>query len=133
MDEKHLPMIFQYMGGIIRSLSGHAIMIGGRPDHIHILATLPVSMSMADFIRSIKASSSKWIKTKDAKYRTFSWQEGYAAFSVSASNTEKVIQYIANQKKHHQERTAHEEFYHFMKKHGINVPTTDNKEKQVTR
>ena len=83
MREEDLSQIFQYMGGIIRSSSGYAYMIGGRPDHIHILSSLPVAMSLSDFVRSIKASTSKWIKTLDPGYKDFAWQEGYGAFSVS--------------------------------------------------
>jgi len=55
----------------------------------------------------------------DKKYKDFSWQEGYAAFSVSESNKEKVISYITNQKEHHKIHTSQEEIRMFMMKHGI--------------
>ena len=85
MEERDLPRIFNYMGGIIRALSGNAYKIGGRPDHIHILTSLPPNMSVPDFVRKIKSNSSKWIKSLSVEYAAFSWQGGYAAFSVSES------------------------------------------------
>ena len=121
MKEDDLPQIFRYIGGAIRSLSGCAHMVGGRPDHIHILTTLPISVGVSDFVRSIKANTSKWIKGLQPEYQDFSWQEGYGAFSVSESNKEAVVQYIANQKEHHQHRTARDEFIHFLKKNGLSV------------
>ena len=121
MQENHLERIFQYIGRIIRSLFGCAFIVGGRPDHIHILTTVPASMSMADFVRDIKSNTTKWVKDLDAQYKTFAWQEGYAAFSVSESNKNKVIAYIANQAEHHKVHSAQEEFDIFLRKHGITI------------
>ena len=94
MKEEDLPRIFHYIGGIIRSMSGFAFIVGGRPDHIHILTAVPVSMSLADFVRDVKSCTTKWIKGIDASYDSFSWQEGYGAFSVSISSRNDVINYI---------------------------------------
>ena len=49
----------------------------------------------------------------------FAWQEGYGAFSVSASNRGVVEKYIANQEKHHRRMTFEREFLGLLKKHGI--------------
>jgi REP element-mobilizing transposase RayT len=67
MKEEDLSRIFHYIGGIIRALSAHVYMIGGRPDHIHILASLPVSLSLSDFVRKIKSNSSRWMKSLDSR------------------------------------------------------------------
>lgn len=121
MKEEDLPQIFRYLGGIIRASSGFPYHIGGRPDHIHILTTLPTSMSVPDFVRAIKASSSKWVKHLSPEYKNFSWQEGYGAFSVSESMKHNVIDYISKQKQHHQHFSAHREFIHFLEKNGIST------------
>ena len=60
----------------------------------------------------------KWLKTIDSYYKDFAWQEGYGAFSVSESNKEAVVQYIENQKNHHQVHTSQVEFCNFLKRHG---------------
>ncbi|MBQ2869586.1 MAG: transposase [Akkermansia sp.] len=56
MEENHFPRIFDYIGGTIRSMSGISFIVGGRSDHIHILCSAPVSISLSDFVRGIKAT-----------------------------------------------------------------------------
>lgn len=91
--EEDLERVFSYLGGVIRGIGGSPVQVGGMPDHIHILSSLPKTLSLADFVRTIKADSSKWIKALDDCYQSFAWQEGYGAFSVSASQmkTQSVI------------------------------------------
>ena len=119
MKEEDLSQIYCYIGGIIRSLSGFTYTIGGRPDHIHILASLSASMALSDYVRTIKANSSKWMKSLGTEYANFSWQEGYGAFSVSESMKDAVIDYIKHQKEHHQCRSANDEFAHFLERNGL--------------
>ena len=119
MREEDLSRIFHYIGVIIRALSAHVYMVGGRPDHIHILASLPVSLSLSDYVRKIKSNSSKWMKTLGENYKDFSWQEGYGAFSVSESAKNAVAQYIQSQKEHHQNRSAVDEYHLFLAKNGF--------------
>lgn len=49
----------------------------------------------------------------------FAWQEGYGAFTVSASNREDVAAYIARQEQHHRKRTFREEYVEFLRKSGV--------------
>ena len=119
MKEEDLSQIYCYIGGIIRSLSGFTYTIGGRPDNIHILASLPASMALSDYVRTIKANSSKWMKSLGTEYANFSWHEGYGAFSVSESMKDAVIDYIKHQKEHHQCRSANDEFAHFLERNGL--------------
>ena len=69
--------------------------------------------------RTDKEPSSKWIKTLDARYRGFSWQRGYAAFSVSQSQLKTVVQYAQRQEEHHRNRTFQEEYRELLRLHGI--------------
>jgi REP element-mobilizing transposase RayT len=90
--------LFAYMGGIVRSLGGKALLINGVGDHVHLLLSLPASVAPADAVRVIKARSSSWVRSRD---RSFTWQSGYAVFSVSQSRAEQVRRYIARQREHH--------------------------------
>ena len=119
MREDDLEKVFSYLGGIIRGIGGAPIQIGGMPDHVHILSTLPKTLSLADFVRTIKADSSKWIKTLDDYYQPFAWQEGYGAFSVSPSQMKNTIRYIMRQPEHHKIRTFNEEYRLFLEAYGI--------------
>jgi hypothetical protein len=87
--------------------------IGGMEDHVHILMQLPPTLAEAQAILLIKSYSSKWMG------RDFTWQKGYGAFSVSASNVPAVIRYIENQERHHRKRTFDQEFIAMLKKHGV--------------
>ena len=96
-----------------------ALAIGGTADHLHALLSLPGMMSFAKAVQLIKGGSSKWMHETFSKHKKFAWQEGYGAFSVSASQVPKTIAYIKNQKNHHRKKSFHEEFLDLLKKHGI--------------
>ena len=117
--QKDLGQVFAYIGGIIQNVGGYPITIGGITNHIHILATMPKTMSVSEFVQKIKANSSKWIKTIDEYYEDFAWQEGYGAFCVSPSLLKKTIRYIETQEQHHHEVSVRDEFIQFLKENGI--------------
>ncbi len=117
--KEDLGQVFAYIGGIIQNVGGYPITVGGITNHIHILATMPKTMSVSEFVQKIKANSSKWIKTIDRYYEDFSWQEGYGAFCVSPSLLKKTIRYIETQEQHHHEVSVRDEFIQFLKENGI--------------
>ena len=117
--KEDLGQVFAYIGGIIQNVGGYPITVGGITNHIHILATMPKTMSVAEFVQKIKSNSSKWIKTIDEYYNTFAWQEGYGAFCVSPSLLKKTIRYIETQEQHHHEVSVRDEFIQFLKENGI--------------
>lgn len=119
MRENDLPRIFQYIGGIIREMNAIPMEIGGMKDHVHIFMSLPKTVALTDFVRDIKANSSRWIKQIDHYYAPFAWQDGYGAFSVSPSLSEKTVNYIRNQKEHHRKRSFREEYKLFLDAYGI--------------
>lgn len=113
------PKLWAYMAGIAQNQGFQTPIIGGVEDHVHLLLILPPSLPLAKAVQSVKGSSSKWINDNgDAKAR-FAWQEGYGAFSVSASQTEEVVRYIRNQQAHHAKKTFEDEFLSFLKRYGL--------------
>jgi hypothetical protein len=76
-------------------------------------------MSFAKAVQLIKGGSSKWVHDRFPQYRKFEWQEGYGAFSASASQVKRTIAYIENQKAHHRKRSFQEEFIKLLDKHRI--------------
>jgi len=113
--------LWPYMGGIAREHKMRALAIGGTPDHVHTLLSLPATMDVAKAVQLIKGGSSKWVHDTFAQYPKFAWQDGYGAFSASASQADKTIAYISEQKEHHRKRTFEEEFIEFLDKHGVEI------------
>ena len=111
--------LFPYMRGILENLGTKQVCINGPKDHVPLLFLLPPRLSLADVMEKLKANSSKWIRQSQPGARAFSWQAGYAAFSVSQSNAGGVRQYIARQEEHHHQLTYQEEVLSLLKKHGI--------------
>ena len=106
----------RYFAGIAHNHGMKAVAAGGMPDHVHILLALTSEMPVAKAVNLLKSNSSKWMREKD---RTFTWQEGYAAFSVSVSALEAVADYIGHQREHHKTRDFAQEYLALLKKHGI--------------
>lgn len=115
---EHKNRIFEFIGGSLKTLSCTPIQVGGMSDHIHILAGIPSKYAVAEIIRDIKVASNKWINSL-VNVTGFSWQEGYGSFSVSASQKETVIRYIANQERHHKTRSFKDEFIELLNLHEI--------------
>jgi len=82
------------------SANGIAESVGGVSDHVHLLIGLRATHRLADVLRELKAVSSGWVH-KEIGVRGFAWQEGYGAFTVSASQREAVRHYIEQQVEHH--------------------------------
>jgi len=119
LDSDVRPRIHAYLATISRDLGAERVHIGGVSDHVHIVTTLPRTLSQAKFIEHIKKTSSKWIKALDVRYRGFFWQRGYGAFSVSPSQLDSVLDYINDQQEHHRTRSFQEEYRELLRKLGV--------------
>jgi REP element-mobilizing transposase RayT len=93
--------LYKYIGGIVRGQKCIQLAIGGIEDHLHILVKVKPTIALSNLVRDIKANSTGWINEKHYKLRKFAWQDGFAAFTVSFSQVERVKAYIRNQKRHH--------------------------------
>jgi REP element-mobilizing transposase RayT len=119
ISEELQERLWPYMGGIARENNMKTLAIGGVEDHVHLLISLPPTLSFAKAIQLIKGGSSKWVHDTFPKHKYFKWQEGYGAFSVSASHIENTVAYIKRQKEHHKIKTFQDEYIAFLKKHEI--------------
>jgi len=111
--------VYKYIAGLIRNKEQKPLAVNGMPDHIHVLVGLRPSMRISDLVRDIKNNSSNFINEKGWLKQKFSWQEGYGVFSYSESNYGKVIDYIKNQKRHHEKRTFRQEYTLLLKKFNV--------------
>jgi REP element-mobilizing transposase RayT len=119
IDQGLESRLWPYMGGIARENGMKALAVGGTTDHVHTLLSLPATLSVAKAIQLIKGGSSKWVHDQLPRYRKFAWQDGYGAFSVSASQVKSVITYIDGQREHHRKKTFEEEFLEFLDRYCV--------------
>jgi putative transposase len=111
--------LFKYIWGVVKKNKCVLHQLNGMPDHIHILSDLHPSVSLSNYIKDIKVSSSIWLKDT-GKFPLFTgWQEGYGAFSCSDRDKEKVIGYIKGQKTHHKSENFKEEYIRLLQEHRI--------------
>ena len=111
--------LWPFLGGISRQNKMKAVEIGGVEDHIHLLLSLPSTISIAKAAQLIKGGSSKWVHDTFPEHRLFGWQVKYGSFSVSVSQLDKITEYIRNQAEHHKKMSFKEEFIALLKKHRI--------------
>jgi REP element-mobilizing transposase RayT len=108
-----------YLAGTCKKRGSPSIIVGGVEDHVHILSMLSREESVSVLVRELKRESSKETKTKSAQLRSFYWQSGYGAFSVSPAHVEALKKYIANQEQHHRKESFQDEFRRLLRKYGI--------------
>jgi REP element-mobilizing transposase RayT len=112
-------VIFEYLGGTARGLDAVPIRIGGWVDHVHLPLKLKTTHCIADFMRELKANTSKHFNETSGKLAKFGWQDGYGAFTVSKSAESRVIQYIQRQRAHHSKEDSRTEYIRLLDLHEI--------------
>jgi len=117
-DEELHRDLHAYLGEVSKRLDCPPIRVGGVEDHVHILSRFGRTITQAEWIKELKRVSDIWLKTEGG-LRHFQWQAGYADFSVSASNLERVKRYIENQKQHHRRMGYQDEVRKFLRKHSM--------------
>jgi putative transposase len=102
--------LFQFMSDQFREQGCSVRIINGMPDHVHCLFRLCREKSISQVIKQVKGSSSHFVNQNNLIPEKFSWQTGYAAYSVSESIRERVFHYINNQKLHHLKKSFSQEY-----------------------
>jgi putative transposase len=118
-EESFRKNVWPYMAGVASNLEGHAIRVGGFIDHAHLLRRIPARVAVADFVRQLKASTSKHINDEGKANLKFHWQDGYGAFTMSRSKVDVVSAYIDRQMEHHRERTFQDEYLKMLADHEV--------------
>ncbi|MGC4232630.1 MAG: IS200/IS605 family transposase [Niabella sp.] len=111
--------LYKYIWGIIKNLNCKLYRINGMEDHIHIFSDLHPSISLSDYVKSIKVSSSIWMKNHGSFPDFSGWQNGYGAFTYSIREKDMIINYIKKQKEHHQKKSSYDEYKRLLQEYGI--------------
>jgi REP element-mobilizing transposase RayT len=117
ISPEHRDRTFAYLAGTLNAIDCPAVLVGGMPDHVHLLFVQARTLSLSKVVEEVKKESSKWAKA--SVHPAFYWQNGYGAFSVSPSMVERVKTDIANQESHHRVTTFQDEFRKLLQRHGM--------------
>ena len=107
-----------YLGGAAKTLDVIPEAVGGVADHVHMLIGIRATHQLSEVMQDIKRTSSTWVH-QTVGQRDFQWQDGYGAFTVSASLLETVKNYIAHQEEHHRKKRFREEYVELLKLSGV--------------
>ena len=124
ISQSNVTSLYKYIWGIIKNKQGKLYRINGMEDHIHILSDLHPSVSLADYIKSIKVATSLWMKQSDDFPLFHGWSEGYAAFTYSFKEKNALVSYIKNQQEHHRNENTEDELKQLLKEYGIEDNST---------
>ena len=116
--EEWAPRLYEYIGGIAHAERCQLLAAGGMPDHVHLLISMARTIAVADLMRLVKATSSKWIH-ETFPGQSFGWQNGYGAFAVGRAGEEVVRGYIARQAEHHAGCSYQDEYRALLRDHGL--------------
>ena len=119
LNEKYNRDLYGYIHGIIKNKKSVLYQINGTDNHIHMLCDIHPTMSLSDFIKTIKTTSNKWMKASGLFPQFEAWCTGYGAFTKSTRDKEMIINYIKNQKEHHRHTTFLEEYKRLLDEEGI--------------
>ncbi len=111
--------LFKYVWGILKNKKCHLYRIGGVSDHLHILTHIHPTVSLAALVKDIKLASTEHIKNNNLFPNFSGWQEGYAAFTYTFKEKDRLIEYIKNQEAHHCVKTFKEELIGLLTEQGI--------------
>ena len=101
IPEESKRELYRYIFGILRNNGCHLWRMNGIGNHIHILISLPSTISLATLVQKVKQSSSLWLKNNPLFPHFYKWAKEYYAATISFREREGVIEYIRNQEEHH--------------------------------
>jgi REP element-mobilizing transposase RayT len=71
--------LYRYISGICRNMECPLTIAGGVDDHIHLFAEVRPTICIAEFVRDVKACSSRFIHETFPDLADFAWQVSYSA------------------------------------------------------
>ena len=119
MIESGQENLYRYIWGILKNKNCHLYRIGGVEDHLHIITHVHPTVAVAYLVKDIKLAASGFIKTENIFPHFNGWQDGYGAFTYAISAKDNLIEYVKNQKEHHQKVSFRDEYISLLKEHGI--------------
>jgi len=98
---KIAPELHRYLGGAVKKQNCIPLIVGGMPNHIHMLVRKKSDLTSADLIKEIKRSSSEWLSARELLTANFIGRMAMEPFRSVIWDVDTIVQYITNQERHH--------------------------------
>jgi putative transposase len=93
--------VYEFIRHKVLDLEGTLFSINGMPDHVHVVASIPPKISVAEFVGQIKGVSATRYNKLRRPGAPIYWQEEYGAFSFDKKRLPHLVAYVQGQKQHH--------------------------------
>jgi REP element-mobilizing transposase RayT len=100
LDESLERQVYGTILGKAKELGVFIHAIGNVEDHIHVAASIPPKLAVADCIKHFKGASSHYVNHQPGASGGFGWQDGYGALAFGDRAMEDVVAYVRNQEEH---------------------------------
>jgi putative transposase len=95
ITEANREAILKAIAAKIIKLNGICYAVNAVSDHVHLAATIPASLALGICIGQVKGNSSHLAsRLAGNENEPFSWQNGYAALTVSESHLTTIVDYV---------------------------------------
>ena len=112
--------LYRYIWGFVKNKKGVLYRIGGMPDHIHMLVSLPPSIAISNFVHDLKLATNIFLFEHKEEFPRFKgWAKSYCALTYSKNEKDMIVNYIRNQKEHHQKVSFKDELVALVKEMGV--------------
>lgn len=125
ITEAYEEMLYRYIWDYVKEQGAVLYRINGMPDHLHLFVELKSTLSVADFVKHLKNSTHLFLEQhRDYFPEFYAWAKGYCALSYSEREKAQIINYIKNQKAHHQTQNFADEIKFLLTDYGIEYDET---------
>jgi putative transposase len=94
--------IFETIARKSAALKSDILAMNSVEDHLHIAASISLSIAVADWVKQVKGLSAFEVNQRCPNLNShFRWQKSYGILTFGAKNLPFVVDYIQRQKEHH--------------------------------
>ena len=123
--EQHETDLYRYIYVYCKNYGTKLWRINSMPDHIHMLVSMPPSVSIASFVKNVKQTGGNYMRAHVEEFPKFrGWADGYCCITYSKAEVDAVIRYIKNQKEHHTKRSLADEIRDIFRENDIDIDET---------
>jgi len=93
-------LLYTYIRQKCRETKTFVYAIGGMPDHVHLVCSIPESLAVSALVKSVKGGSAYYVNHHSSG-NPLCWQAGYGHLTFAAPDLPRIVAYVDHQKEHH--------------------------------